>query len=361
MQITNVDVRIVDIGRTFLWAGRREMRVMAVFVSIATDGGPTGVALAWGGDLDCATVRTAIHNQITPLLVGTDPVNRYRTLAPVSRAIRVGTPLAALGVVDCALWDLMGKQVNLPVCDLLGRQHDRLKGCASAPPVDSPGQCAAMVEELLADGFKAIKLHACGDVSVDTLVCKRAREVAGDGIELMMDAMSIYDRFEALALGRTLDEQAYRWFEDPLPDNDLSGWVHLRSKLQTPLAGVDAVRFTTADYGPAIASGAFDIVRMDAARQGISQLYALGKLATGFGLGVEGHAFGPALAQAANLQTGLALEGARYCELPVPIGGLDVGVNEGLTLDAEGFVEAPTLPGLGMTVDEDALARVTLD
>ena len=64
--------------------------------------------------------------------------------------------------------------------------------------------------------------------------------------------------------------------------------------------------------------------------------------------------------RAANLQVALSAPGARYCELPVPVGGLDHGVVRGLSLDSEGLVHPLPGPGLGMEVDLEAVraARV---
>lgn len=358
MKITNVTAHAVDIGQGFSWGNRRDMNVVGVFVAIETNAGHVGNALAWTAELPAVSVVGAIEHAIKPHLLGGDAFNRHQLLAPAWRGFRVGTPLPAIGVVDVALWDLAGKASGRSITELLGRRHDRLKGCASAPPVASAEECADMVRELMVSGFNAVKLHACGDVSVDIAACHAARSAGGDALDLMMDAMAIYRRDEALRLGRALDECDFVWFEDPLPDDDLDGWVELRQRIDTPLAGVDAVRFTIKDYARPIADGAFDIVRMEAARDGITQLDALGKLAEAFGLGCEGHAFGPALAQSANLQVALASAGARYCELPVPLGALDYGVASGLTLDADGFVAGPQGAGLGLEVDRAAFDAV---
>ena len=102
-------------------------------------------------------------------------------------------------------------------------------------------------------------------------------------------------------------------------------------------------------------------VRRRAARNGITALSGLARVAEAFGIGCEGHAFGPALAQAANLQAGLAAETAGYCELPVPLGALDLGVRAGLAPDSEGFVCAPKGAGLGLEVDFDALCAASLN
>ena len=121
------------------------------------------------------------------------------------------------------------------------------------------------------------------------------------------------------------------------------------------------MRFTARDYGRPAASGAFDIVRMDAARNGISELRALADLAASLGLRCEGHSFGPALGQAANLQVALSISNGDFFELPVPLGGLDVGVHRGLELDGDGFVLAPDGAGLGLEFDRDALADRRID
>ena len=273
------------------------------------------------------------------------------------------TPAPVIGIVDVALWDLAARGADLSIADMLGRRRERLRGCASAPPVDTAKDCEAMVEELREAGFRAVKLHVCGDLETDVAACRAARHAAGDGIDLMMDAMGLYDRHAARSLGFVLDELGFRWFEDPLPDEDLEGWRELRRRLETPLAGADSVRFTARDYGRSAASGAFDIVRMDAARNGISSCAPSPISPHRWGCGAKATASAPALGQAANLQVALSISNGDFFELPVPLGGLDAGVHQGLRLDDDGFVVAPDGPGLGLEVDRDALAdrRISVD
>jgi L-alanine-DL-glutamate epimerase-like enolase superfamily enzyme len=355
MGISKVTVRRVDVGQGFSWGDRRSMNVEAVWVTLASDSGHTGHGMAWTGDLPAVVVTEAIESVVAPSLAGASPFERPVVMGPAWRAFRSGMPLAAIGVVDMAMWDLAGHITGRSVAELLGRRHTALPSCASAPPEEDAQACAEMVQGYAQQGFRAVKLHACGDVRADIAACRASREAVGEGVGLMMDAMAIYHRDDALRLGKVLDECGFVWFEDPLPDDDLDGWIELRRRIDTPVAGVDAVRFSIKEYSRAAANGAFDILRMDAARDGISQLAALSALAESFSLGCEGHAFGPALAQAANLQVGLASAGARYCELPVPLGGMDFGVEAGLALHADGCVHAPPGPGLGLAVDVDAL------
>ena len=337
------------------------MDVEAAMLTLEGDDGQQGTALAWTAELPVRAVVTAIEEAAVPLLTGADPLDRPRILAPLWRAFRVGLPLPVIGIVDVALWDLAARAEDLAIADMLGRRRDRIRACASAPPVETPEDCEAMVDELADAGFRAVKLHVCGDLETDIEVCRAARRTAGDEVELMMDAMGLYDRHAARSLGYVLDDLDFRWFEDPLSDEDLEGWRDLRRLLETPVAGADSVRFTARDYGRPAASGAFDIVRMDAARNGITELRALADLAAALGLKCEGHSFGSALGQAANLQVALSIANGDFFELPVPLGGLDSGVQEGLELDEEGFVVAPDGPGLGLELDSEALAACRID
>jgi len=361
VQITNVTVQAYDLGRDFRWGGRRAMGMEAVLLTLEGDEGQRGAALAWTAELPVRAVVAAIEDAAAPLLEGADPLDRPRILAPLWRAFRVGLPLPVIGIVDVALWDLAARDQDLSIADMLGRRRDRVRGCASAPPVDASEDCEAMVDELLDAGFRAIKLHVCGDLETDIAVSQAARRTAGDEVDLMMDAMAVYDRHSARSLGYVLDDLDFRWYEDPLSDQDLEGWRELRSRIGTPLAGADSVRFTARDYGRPAASGAFDIVRMDAARNGITELRSLADLAASLGLRCEGHSFGSALGQAANLQVALSISNGDFFELPVPLGALDIGVQEGLELDEEGYVVAPDGPGLGLELDLDALAAHRID
>ncbi len=361
MQITNVTVEAYDLGRGFRWGGRRSMDVEGVMLTLEGEDGQQGAALAWTAELPVRAVAAALEEAAAPILTGADPLDRPRILAPLWRAFRVGLPLPVIGIVDVALWDLAARAEDLSIADMLGRRRDRIRACASAPPVESAEDCEAMVDELLDAGFGAIKLHVSGDLETDVAVCRAARRAAGDDVDLMMDAMALYDRHAARSLGFVLDDLDFRWFEDPLSDEDLEGWRELRRLLETPIAGADSVRFTARDYGRPAASGAFDVVRMDAARNGITELRALADLAAALGLRCEGHSFGSALGQAANLQVALSIANGDFFELPVPVGGLDAGVQEGIELDEDGFVSAPEGPGLGLELDPDALAACRID
>ena len=131
MQITDMSVNVVDVGQGFSWGGRMAMEVIGIFVAIETEAGLEGHALAWTAELPAAATARAIELAIKPHVLGANLFDRPRILSPAWRGFRVGLPLAAIGVVDVALWDLAGKATGVSISELLGRQRDRIKACAS--------------------------------------------------------------------------------------------------------------------------------------------------------------------------------------------------------------------------------------
>ena len=85
------------------------MDVEAVMLTLEGDEGQQGTALAWTAELPVRAAVAAIEEAATPLLMGSDPLDRPRILAPLWRAFRVGLPLPVIGIVDVALWDLAAR------------------------------------------------------------------------------------------------------------------------------------------------------------------------------------------------------------------------------------------------------------
>ena len=105
-----------------------------------------------------------------------------------------------------------------------------------------------------------------------------------------------------------------------------------------------------------------DIVQPDVTKVGgISEQIQIARMANEFGVRYIGHGWNTAVGFAADLQLAAALPTADLVEY---IGGspyLDDIKQGGWTLDPEGFVQIPTLPGLGVELDEDAPGRFTPD
>ncbi|MGE0800039.1 MAG: enolase C-terminal domain-like protein [Lautropia sp.] len=275
-------------------------------------------------------------------------------------ATRQTLHLMGPGLLDTAIWDARAKAAGKPLAAHLGGHRTRIMAYASTfelPTVEAyVDACCGYVEQ----GFRAVKLHPYGDVTRDLKLYRAVRDALPETI-LMTDCVGMHDRTDAMRIGKLLEELDYHWYEEPLPDGDLAGYADLARNLSIPVAGVDSTRLGLGQYAQYIAAGAFDIVRADAGRQGISFCRKVATVAEAFSLNFEPHGYGPGLTQAANLHLGAAIRNCQFFEMPVPIGSMDIEVASGIGLDREGFVSLPAGPGLGLEVDWDKVKALTTD
>ena len=141
----------------------------------------------------------------------------------------------------------------------------------------------------------------------DVRLCHAVRRAVGDRLAIMIDANHAYDATGAIALGRRIEELGIAWFEEPVPPEDLAGYREVKAALAMPIAGGEA-EFTRWGFRGLIAERCVDILQPDiAAAGGISETQKIADMANAFGVRVNPHVWGTAVALAASLQLIAAL------------------------------------------------------
>ena len=138
----------------------------------------------------------------------------------------------------------------------------------------------------------------------DDLKCMKSisKVLEGKNVTLMVDTNHAYGRSEALHLGYALSEYNLRWYEEPVVPEDINGYVELRSKLTMPIAGGEN-EHTLFGYKSLFENGAVDIAQPDIGScGGITAAKHIIALAHSFGVEVNPHVWGSAIAQAASIQ-----------------------------------------------------------
>jgi L-alanine-DL-glutamate epimerase-like enolase superfamily enzyme len=205
------------------------------------------------------------------------------------------------------------------------------------------------------------KLHTFDIPSRDIESCRAMRAAVGPDFALMLDPVNSYDRQGALRVGRVLDELEFEWFEAPLPDDDIEGYVELCRALDVAIANGEVRVRGLRDYAELVRQGAVDIVRCAADVQGgITTLRKAGALAEAFSRRLEPRAYGTTLVQAAHLHWSLSVANCAFFEVPEPKGWLDFGMATTLEPGADGHVQAPNAPGLGIAIDWDVIDNATV-
>ena len=169
----------------------------------------------------------------------------------------------------------------------------------------------------------------------------------------------MYDHGEAVRVGRELESLNFLWFEEPLYDHDIHGLQMLTSTLDIPiLAGEwDSDFFSKAAY---LKTNACDVMRADVSwTGGITGTIKTAHLAEAFGMNCELHMAVLSLMDVANLHVALSIKNCRYIEIPYP-DGAKFGITNPIDIDKDGYVHAPKLPGLGVTLDTAEIEKNTI-
>jgi L-alanine-DL-glutamate epimerase-like enolase superfamily enzyme len=267
---------------------------------------------------------------------------------------------SALSAVDIALWDWAGKQVGLPIYQMLGGARSRILSYASTPLLPSIKAYIDLIAELRAQGFRAVKLHTWCVLERDLALVQAVRGAYPD-LTLMLDVENNYDRMAALRMARVLAELNFHWFEAPLPDFDLEGYCAIRAQAAVPLLPAGNWILDPHGIRRGLSMGAWDAARTDTAVcGGISAAKDVFAIAHSFGTTCELQAWGHTLSQAANLQVALGLSACTFFEQPVPYAPFEYGMGTVIRTEPDGYVSAPPGPGLGVEIDWPAMKAATV-
>jgi L-alanine-DL-glutamate epimerase-like enolase superfamily enzyme len=272
-------------------------------------------------------------------------------------------------IIDVCLWDILGKAANRPIYKLLGGTKDRMLAYGSSLHLPTIEEFAPQALEAKKMGFKCYKIHpgpgqhpTGGPIPAHVghiEEIRTVREAVGPEFTLLFDPVQQYNVFEALRVGHALEEYNYYSFEDPIPTTDIEGLIELRQKLTVPIE-VGEFIYAIQGYAEYIRRGALDIVRLISDNVGgITGSFRVGQLADAFGMPCTPHNWGNGFDLAVHFQLELALPNTYWFEMPYPPTLTDRPyLNERWRIDENGYVHAPTKPGLGVTLNRDELDRM---
>jgi L-alanine-DL-glutamate epimerase-like enolase superfamily enzyme len=149
---------------------------------------------------------------------------------------RSGTFGKGAAGLEIALWDIIGKAANKPVYKLLGACRDKMLVYAATSRLLEKEQHVRQVQEIMNEGFKAVKLRLHRPNPWDDLaVVEAVRDAVSDGIIILVDAnqnnpsygYNFWPRRTALKMARELDKLNVYYLEEPLPRKDVEGLAEI--------------------------------------------------------------------------------------------------------------------------------------
>lgn len=327
-------------------------------VTIRTNAGLEGHAFIGSASRPASGDAQHIIRVLKPMLVGEDPLDRERHFQRMWGRMRMNNLLRPLGAIDVALWDLAGKAANMPVHKLMGSFRASAPAYASSAVLASPEAYAEEAQAFKARGWGAYKIHPPTQWETDIRVCEAVRQAVGDDYRIMLDSTWSYDYVAALRVGKAVERLGFYWYEDPLVEDDMSGYVKLKQQLGVPIMATEYSPGGHTAYAPWLIAQATDYLRGDVAvKGGLTACLKTAHLAECFHMNYEVHHGGNSLNNVANLHLIMAIRNCEYFEVLLPDGAQKYGLVQDIEVDGKGLVHAPAEPGLGAKIDFDLIKR----
>jgi L-alanine-DL-glutamate epimerase-like enolase superfamily enzyme len=272
-----------------------------------------------------------------------------------------------LSGADIALWDIAGKAMNQPLCQLLGAKYrDTVKGYASTLCRSTPDAMKQAVASYIELGFRAIKFgwgvfgH---DSARDIALIRAAREEAGPDIEIMVDAGWYgvgYDNpyrprslREWIKVATALEDLDVFWLEDFLHPDNIAGYAAVAARTTTLRLAAGEQYAGIAEFERLVGEGHVDVLQPDLSRcGGITIGRQIADLAMRRQVDCAPHAWLTDLLKAASLHLNAYLMQSLYLEYNVSSASLLTNLCRPRLEMVDGYIALPTGPGLGVVVDE---------
>lgn len=209
-----------------------------LLVDLQVDGGPVGCAyvfvyaefaLAPVAQLIAHFGETLRGSPLVPLDLEAALHGRLRLIGAQ------GMTLMALAAIDMAAWDALAKAHDVPLASLLGGAPRPIPAYNSnGLGIIGPERAAAEARELIAPGFRAVKVRlGYPEAATDVAVVREVRGAIGRNVVLMADYNQALSTAEAIRRGRMLDDQHVLWLEEPVAADDLRGHAQVRHAVRT--------------------------------------------------------------------------------------------------------------------------------
>jgi muconate cycloisomerase len=360
---------LVPIVPEFVITGSLGTHAVSPFVMLRvhTDEGIVGLGevsctAVWSGE-DSVTAVHIIRDFLEPALLGEDPRDIERLTAKMRRAV-AGHPFTKSGI-EIALWDILGKSVGLPVYRLLGgpvRETIPIKMSVSGA---APERAAQIARFALSKGLTALKVKVGIEAEADIERVKAVRAEVGPKFRVGIDANGGWPVRTAIRAIRRMTEECGIFFaEQPVAPLDVAWLADVRRHVTVPVMADESV-YTPQDAMSIVRANAADVLSVYVGKGGIGPARKVAAVAEAAGLtctvgsNLELGVASAAMAHLAAATTGIGAE-EFPCDILGPLGYAHDLLAEPIEFK-NGAVRAPSGPGLGVSLDEDMLARVRSD
>ncbi len=376
--VQSVEVREVpfSVGLVPPWNPERRITTRDyVVVRVETDAGLSGIALD-GEYTPGLPARTYdVESLVAPRLIGL-PVMEMEHHTAMLHELR---PHGRFFFVALALWDIIGQAAGMPLYKLWGGMRTKVKVYASTVQHGrSPEARAEDCLRFLEQGYRAVKLRLSAEtIAEDIALVAACRDAVGDRMDLMVDANQAgkgpgshapgvhWDLARAEETARLLAELDVAYLEEPLPYLLEDEGIRLRENSPIPIAGGEG-KVGVRAFGNLVQRGVYDMIQPDPVVGGTpTDMLKIRAIAEGSDLPVVYHHGKSGLGFMIGLHLAAAFGYSPWLEYmdDGPFWqpeGFQVGFQDIVPVDPEGYVHCPDAAGMGVDWDLDWLTSIGL-
>ena len=341
-------------------AEEKPIKVVRTLLKVETDEGITGIAPA---ESNFGTHRKMIEG-LKDKVIGENPFNIEKMAKSYLRSYpglwALNTACEAFAGFEIACWDIIGKNLGVPLYMLMGGLCEKNVPITAMLGVEEPQIVAEKALKAVEQGIKTIKVKVGCDPVQDIETVRTVRQVIGDSVGLRVDANQAWTVPTAVRQIGKMTEFDIEYIEQPIPVWDYDGLSHIRQHCPVPVCICEGL-YTIHNAVNLIRKNAVDYFSTDPFRMGgITQLKKLCGLAEAAGVGVVAHWSEDLLATAVFLHW--------LVSTPITTLASDLTLSNGIgptvqldniltepILHREGKVDPPRLSGIGVEINYDKL------
>jgi L-alanine-DL-glutamate epimerase-like enolase superfamily enzyme len=332
-----------------------------MLIRVDTEGGTTG----WGEFLvtmeSASATKAVVEDVVAPEIVGR-PVTDLRDFVEDFYFPYVDVD-TFVGGVEMALWDVLGKEVGMPVHELLGGAVREEVPIAYCLGILDPEEAATYAKRAKERGFTTLKTKAGHDWREDVERMAAMYDAVDGEMDFRLDPNQGWSAEETVRVAATLEDAGIylQYLEQPQRVESYGAYRELRSRIQTPLA-VNEDAYHRFNLHHLVKHDAIDVAVVDVAPGGgILRTRELAAICEHADVSVSHHSgFDLGIKTAAMLQTVATTPAIDMAPDSVYYAWEDYLLDPPLEV-SDGSLTVPKEPGLGITVDEDAVEAHRID
>jgi len=288
--------------------------------------------------------------------------------------------------LEMACWDIIGKAANKPIYEILGgRVHDRLRSYSYIypptgdvyPDPETPNAyndaciAAEVAAGMVDQGFTAVKFDPAGpfsiydgrqprldDIALSVDFCTKIRQAVGTKADLLFGTHGQFTVSGAKRMARALESLDPLWFEEPVPPENPVDMAQVAAFTSIPIAAGERL-CTKHEFARMIEASAASILQINLGRVGgLLEAKKIASLAETRSAQIAPHLYCGPIVAAANIQIATCSPNLLILESIGTFDGPYMSAIKGQITWEDGYVIPPTAPGLGLELDDDAIAQL---